>query len=76
MGRPNMSRDTNFSGANEDREKIVFPVQLTTTRSGNLTRLIHTLLEVMTIHAYILHNIPNNEEMKKLIERYSLWQNA
>ena len=29
---------------------IFFPVQLTTSRIGNLTRLIHTLLYVMTIH--------------------------
>ena len=34
----------------EDREKIVFPVQLTTSRIGNLTRSIHTLLWIMTIH--------------------------
>ena len=32
---------------------IIFPVQLTTSRIGNLTRLIHTLLDVMTIHTYI-----------------------
>ena len=32
---------------------IIFPVQLTTSMIGNLTRLIHTLLYVMTIHAYI-----------------------
>ena len=32
---------------------IIFPVQLTTSRIGNLTRLIHTLLHVMTIHIYI-----------------------
>ena len=32
---------------------IIFPVQLTTSRVGNLTRLIHTLLYVMTIHTYI-----------------------
>ena len=33
---------------------IIFPVQLTTTsRIGNLTRLIHTLLYVMTIHTSI-----------------------
>ena len=32
---------------------ISFPVQLTTSRIGNLTRLIHTLLYVMTIHTYI-----------------------
>ena len=33
---------------------IIFPVQLTTSRIGNLTRLIHTLLCVMNIHTYIL----------------------
>ena len=32
---------------------IIFPVQMTTSRIGNLTRLIHTLLYVMTIHTYI-----------------------
>ena len=32
---------------------FIFPVQLTTSRIGNLTRLIHTLLYVMTIHTYI-----------------------
>ena len=31
----------------------IFPVQLTTSRIDNLTRLIHTLLYVMTIHTYI-----------------------
>ena len=36
---------------------IIFSVQLTTSRIGNLTRLIHTLLYVMTIHTYI-HTIP------------------
>ena len=30
-------------GANEDREKIIFPVQMTTSSVGNLTRLILTL---------------------------------
>ena len=37
------------------QENIMFPVQLTTSRIGNLTRLIHTgtLLYVMTIHTYI-----------------------
>ena len=30
-----------------------FPVQLTTSRIGSFTRLVHTLLYVMTIHAYI-----------------------
>ena len=32
---------------------IIFPVQLATSRIGNFTRLIHTLLYVMTIHTYI-----------------------
>ena len=32
---------------------FIFPVQLTTSRIGNLIRLIHTLLYVMTIHTYI-----------------------
>ena len=32
---------------------FIFPVQLTTSRIGNLTRSIHTLLYVMTIHTYI-----------------------
>ena len=45
--RPNPSRETNFSGANGDKEICIFPVQLTTSRIGNLTRLIHTLLYVM-----------------------------
>ena len=32
---------------------FIFPVQLTTSRIGNLTLLIHTLLYVVTIHTYI-----------------------
>ena len=32
---------------------IIFPIQLTTSRIGNLTRLTHTLLNVMTINTYI-----------------------
>ena len=31
-----------------DRGIFIFPVQLTTNRIGNLTRLFHTLLYVMT----------------------------
>ena len=41
---------TKFSGAYGDREIEYFPVQLTTSRIGNFTRLMHTLLNVMTIH--------------------------
>ena len=47
-----VSRDQ-FSGANGDREIFIFPVQLTTSRIGNHTRLIHTLLYVMTIQTDI-----------------------
>ena len=32
---------------------IIFPVQLTTSRIGNLTRLNHTLLHVCDDHTYI-----------------------
>ena len=45
-GLPNLSRGTEFSGANGHREIFIFPLQLTTSRIGNLTRLIHTLLHV------------------------------
>ena len=48
---------------------IIFPVQLTTSRIGNLTRLIHTLLYVMTIHTYIhtyiLHTYGEKEAKKR-----------
>ena len=40
----NPSRETKFSGANGGMEIIIFPVQLTTSRIGNLTRLILILL--------------------------------
>ena len=53
MGLPNPSRETKFSGANADREMIIFPVQLKTSRIGNLTRFIHTLAICVTIHEYI-----------------------
>ena len=37
----------------ERRQEIfIFPVQLTTSRIGNLTRLIHTLALCATIHTY------------------------
>ena len=43
MGLPNPSREAKFSGANGDREISIFPVQLTTSRIGNLSRLILAL---------------------------------
>ena len=46
--------ETKFSGANADREIILFsPIQLITSRIGNLTRLIHILAKCVTIHTYI-----------------------
>ena len=44
MGRLNPSRETKFSGTHGDRVMFIFPVQLTTSRIGNLTRLIHNML--------------------------------
>ena len=46
----NPSRETKFSGTHGDRGILIFPVQPITSRIGNITRLIHTLLNVMTIH--------------------------
>ena len=40
MGLPKPSSETKFSGANTDREIFIFPVQLTTSRIGNFTRLV------------------------------------
>ena len=48
-----VSRDQILRRVNGDREISIFPVQLTTSRIGNLTRLILLLLFVMTIHEYI-----------------------
>ena len=47
----NPSREAKFSGANGDREiSIFFPVQLITSRIGNLTRVIHTLAICVTMN--------------------------
>ena len=40
----------NSQARNADREILTFPVQLTTSRIGNLTRLFHTLAICVTIH--------------------------
>ena len=52
LARPNSKIKARTYG---DRGIFIFPVQLTTSRIGNLTRLIHTLLYGMTIHTNILH---------------------
>ena len=51
---------------------IIFPVQLTTNRIGNLTRLIHTLLYVMTIHTYI-HTYTLELFSKDSLEKYDCY---
>ena len=42
-----------------DRRVFTFSVQLTTSRIGNLTQLIHTLLYVITKHTYPLLSVPS-----------------
>ena len=49
-GRLNPSRETKFSGTHGDRGIFIFSVQRIMRRIGNLTRLIHALLDVITIH--------------------------
>ena len=49
-GLPKPSREAKFSGANGVREISIFPVELTTTKVGNLTRLTLTLAICVTIH--------------------------
>ena len=54
MGLPNPSRETKISGdANGDREIMIVPIKLITSRIGNLTRLILFFLYVMIIHTNI-----------------------
>ena len=53
---PNPSRETQISAANGDREIFIFPDELTTSRIGNLTRLIHTLAICVTMHTYMVGN--------------------
>ena len=50
-----------------------FPVQLTTCRIGNLTRLIHTLAIYVTIHTYIhtyIHKVREEGVEPVLITSY------
>ena len=47
---------------NVNREIFIFPVQLTTCRTGNLTQLIHTLAICVTIHTYIQCKYTINEQ--------------
>ena len=61
-----LARETTFSGANGEREIFIFPVQLTTSRIGTLTRLILLLLYVMNIHTYT--HTGKNVEQKGLVQ--------
>ena len=54
--------ETEFSGTYGDRGTFIFPVQLTTSRIGSLTRRIHTLLYVMII-LYILLGKKNTDHL-------------
>ena len=53
---------------------FIFPVQLTTSRIGNLNRLIHTLLYVMPIHTYILltQSYCHRETRLNVIKRFCI----
>ena len=54
MGRLKSSRETKFSGTYRDRGLNHFPCSADHEQDcgSNLTRLIHTLLNVMTIHIH------------------------
>ena len=51
--RNRLARPNSQARTNADRGILIFPVQLTTSRIGNLTRLIHTLAICVTIHTCI-----------------------
>ena len=51
--RTRLAGGTKFSGANRDGKIFIFPLQLATSRIGNLTRLILTL--AMCDHHAILY---------------------
>ena len=51
--RTRLARPNSQAGADGDREKVIFPVQLTTSRIGNLTRLIIITLAICDDHTYI-----------------------
>ena len=69
-GRPNPPHETKFSAAKGDRGIFIFPVQLTTRRIGNLTRLIHTL-PLFDDHRYIPVLYSTGPLMKKRANRNS-----
>ena len=81
MGRLKSSRETTFSGAYGDKEMLFFPVQLNTSRIGNLTSVHpYSILYVMTIHTYRIGSRKNNRTdnpisyLEKLMNRQSSTQ--
>ena len=66
--QPNLTRETKLSGANGDREYSIFPtVQLTTSRIRYHTRLMPSLLKVMTTHTHT-HTVRDNERCNDSVE--------
>ena len=51
--RTRLARPNSQARTNGDREIFIFPVQLTTSRIGNLTRLILTLAMICDDHIYM-----------------------
>ena len=68
----NPSRETKFSGTRGDRGMFIFPVQLTTSRIGNLTRLIHTLVYVMTIQTAVVFFVSHLQRTADELQRVRL----
>ena len=50
---------------------FIFAVQLTLGRIGNITRLIHTLIFLMTIHILQIHNISDQVVLVARSNSYS-----
>ena len=55
-GTAEPSRETKFSGANADRGMFIFPIQLATSRVGNLTRLI-VILAICDDHTVKIYSL-------------------
>ena len=57
-----VSRETKFSGAKGDRETLIFPVQLPTSRIGNLTGVIHTLAIINDDHTFAIYSVASKSK--------------
>ena len=70
MELPNPSREAKFSGVNGDRKQSFFPVQLTTSKIGNFTRLILTfaICDGLYLHIYI-HMLARTKLNKTYVRR-------